>query len=368
MSSITKTTTRNGDPRYRVRYRDPSGRDREKWFTKKADADRYAAGVKADIDRGDYINPQAGKITLGEWITRHEAARLGRRPSTVARDESIINTHILPAFGHRQVKSIQPVEIRAWVANLAAKGLAPATVRKVHQLLSSALEAAYQDGLIRANPARRVDLPALEHREMRALSPTEMDTVAKAIEPRYRALVLTAAYTGCRFGELAALRVGRLDLLHRTLRVEETAIEVKGVLHYGPPKTKASVRAVALPKTLVDELARHLATYPPGEQGLVFTGSDGGPLRAANFRHRYWAPAIRASVGGPCRFHDLRHSHAALLIASGQHPKVIQGRLGHASIRTSLDCYGHLLQGLDEAAADALDEVMGGRAVGLAWG
>lgn len=100
----------------------------------------------------------------------------------------------------------------------------------------------------------------------------------------------------------------------------------------------------------------------------MFTGTDGGPLRAANFRHRYWAPAVRKSVGEPCRFHDLRHAHAALLIASGQHPKVIQGRLGHASIRTTLDTYSHLFQGLDEAAADALDEVMSGRAVGFSWG
>jgi integrase len=368
MSSITRTNTSTGQTRWRVRYRSPDGASREKWFDRKADAERFAAGVKADLDRGVYHDPEAGKITLGEWITQHEAARLGRRPSTIARDWSSIRTHILPVFGRRALKSIQPVEVRVWVAALVDTGRAPATVRKAHQLLSGTLEAAYQDGLLPANPARRVDLPAPDHKEMRALSPTEIDALANTVTPRYRALVLTAAYTGCRFGELAALRVGRLDLLHRTLRVEEAATEVKGELHYGPPKTKASIRAIALPKGLVDELDRHIAAYPPGPDGLVFTGVGGGPLRAANFRHRNWTPAVQASVGGPCRFHDLRHSHAAMLIASGQHPKVIQSRLGHASIKTTLDVYGHLFRGLDEAAADALDGMMNPRAVGLAWG
>jgi len=249
-----------------------------------------------------------------------------------------------------------------------ARGLAPATVRKAHQVLSSILETACRDGLIRVNPARGVDLPPLVHKEMRALEPAEIEVLAAAVRPRYRALVLTAAFTGCRFGELAALRLGRLDLLHRTLRVEETVSEVGGQLHYGPPKTRASVRTVVLPKALVAELEHHLASFPPGRAGLVFTARDGGPLRAANFRHRHWTPAVRASVGEPCRFHDLRHSHAAMLIASGQHPKVIQARLGHASIKTTLDTYGHLYQGLDEAAASALDDIMTGRAVGISRG
>ncbi len=81
----------------------------------------------------------------------------------------------------------------------------------------------------------------------------------------------------------------------------------------------------------------------------------GGPIRRTNFRRRIWKPAVEASVGEPCTFHDLRHSHAAILIAQGEYPKVIQERLGHASIKTTLDTYGHLFDGLDEAAAERLD-------------
>jgi integrase len=113
---------------------------------------------------------------------------------------------------------------------------------------------------------------------------------------------------------------------------------------------------VALPKFLVDVLAGHLAASPPGEGGFVFQAPHGGPLRRSNFRRRVWLPAVAASVGEPMRFHDLRHSHVAILIAQGEHPKTIQARLGHAKISTTLDTYGHLFEGLDEAAADRLDE------------
>jgi integrase len=98
--------------------------------------------------------------------------------------------------------------------------------------------------------------------------------------------------------------------------------------------------------------------------GLAFGDLPGDPSgditagwgRTQRVRQRVWQSAVRASAGEPCRFHDLRHSHAVMLIAKGTHPKVIQERLGHASIKTTLDVYGHLYEGLDEAAADALDE------------
>ena len=117
-------------------------------------------------------------------------------------------------------------------------------------------------------------------------------------------------------------------------------------------KTNTSRRTVSLPTFLVDELAAHMER---GGSELVFTGAACRPLQRTNFRRRYWLPAVQASVGLPCRFHDLRHTHAAWLIEQGEHAKVIQARLGHASIRTTLDQYGHLFDGHDAVAADALD-------------
>ena len=168
-------------------------------------------------------------------------------------------------------------------------------------------------------------------------------------------MVLTAAYGGLRFGELAALQAGRFNELRRTLVVEETLVEVNGQFTFGPPKSKASRRTVMLPAGLVEVIGDHIAVHAD-PSGLMFSAPAGGSIRRTHFRQRVWQPAVRASAGEPCRFHDLRHSHAAMLIGQGTHPKVIQERLGHASIKTTLDVYGHLYEGLDEAAADALDE------------
>ncbi len=216
------------------------------------------------------------------------------------------------------------------------------------------LKAAVRDGLLPKSPAEDTPLPKVEHREMRFLSHDEIGDLAEAVDPRYRALVLTAGYTGLRFGELAGLEVRHLEMLRRSLRVDQAMTDVGGRVELGPVKTSSSRRTVKLPRFLVDELAQHLAAFPSGA-GLVFSAERGGPIRRTNFRRREWLPAVAASVGVPCRFHDLRHSHAALLIADGSHPKVIQARLGHSSIRTTLDTYGHLFDGLDEAAADRLD-------------
>jgi integrase len=201
---------------------------------------------------------------------------------------------------------------------------------------------------------------------MRILEPSETMALADVIDDRYRAMVLAAAYTGLRFGELAALHTERFDALRRTLRVEESLSEVRGEFFFKPPKSDASRRTVSVPSFIVEEMAQHLAVHAD-DSGLVFSAPVGGPIRRANFRRRIWMPAVKASVGEPCTFHDLRHTHAALLIAQGEHPKVIQERLGHASIKTTLDTYGHLFDGLDEAAADRLDELWRAARVDAMW-
>ena len=192
---------------------------------------------------------------------------------------------------------------------------------------------------------------------MRFLTTEDVSLLADAIDRQYRAFVLTATYTGCRFGELAGLRRHRLDLRRGTLTVAESLAEVNGYVHVTPPKTAAGRRRIALPGRLCDELVEHLREWPPSPDGFVFTARRGGPLLNRNFRDRIWLPAVRASVGEPLRFHDLRHTHATMLIAQGEHPKVIQHRLGHSSIKVTLDTYGHLFDGLDEGAAERLNDL-----------
>jgi integrase len=121
---------------------------------------------------------------------------------------------------------------------------------------------------------------------MRFLTADEVNDLAAVIDERYRALVLTAAYAGCRFGELGGLRAHRLDLLRRTLTITDSLSEVRGHVRLAPPKTAAARRQVALPKFLAEELAVHLAGWPPDDDGFVFTAPQGGPLLRRNFRRR----------------------------------------------------------------------------------
>jgi integrase len=220
------------------------------------------------------------------------------------------------------------------------------------------LGAAVDAGMLAQSPCRRVPLPKVEREEMRFLTPAEVATLADAIQPRYRALVLVGAYGGLRIGELAGLRRSRVDLLRGTVTVAEIVVEVRGVLHIGPPKTRASRRTVGLPRFVVEELAAHLAE-PGHPEAFVFTAPQGGPLRVTAFRARVWRPATRAAGLDGLRIHDLRHTAVALWIAAGANPKEVAARAGHASVSFTLDRYGHLYPEADTALRDRLDVLYG---------
>ena len=352
MAWVEKTHKDKGHA-WRVGYRGPDRRQRYRTFTRKADADLFAATVETDMSRGDWTDPHLGRITVAEWAYQVEASRLNRRRSTIARDDSYLRSFILPSFADHTLVQVQPVAVQQWVAKLNTAGYAPATIRKAYELLARIFTAAVDSGLIARTPCRGVKLPKIEQSDKRYLTPAEIQNLADVIDLRFQALVLTAAYSGARFGELAGLGIQHYEPLKRTIRIERNLTEVSGHLTYGETKTRAARRTISIPTWLVDVLAQHIAAYP-GNNDLVFTAPAGGPLRRTSFRSRFWKPAVRSSVGEPCRFHDMRHTHVALLIDQGAHPSVIASRLGHTSVRTVLDVYGHLFEGLDRDIADAL--------------
>jgi integrase len=233
---------------------------------------------------------------------------------------------------------------------------APATVHKCHQCLSKILAAAVDARMLHHNPADRVPLPRITQHEMRHLDPDELAALTDAIHPRYRALVLVSGYCGLRIGEIAGLRRRRVDLLRRRIEVAEIAVEVRGHVQFGQPKTAAGHRTVPFPRFLTHELAEHLGRWPqPGSEGLVFTGPEGGVLRVPAFRRRMWLPAVERAGLAPLRIHDLRHTAVSLWIAAGVDVKTIAVRAGHTLVRTVLDRYGHLRDREDDPALDALD-------------
>ncbi len=344
--------------KWQARYRGPDGHERTKRFDRKVDAERWLDLNGADIARGQWIDPRLGKVLFREWANQWTATMAANRPSTRARDASYLRTHILPVFGDRALSSITHLEVRAWVAELSTRK-APATVRLAAQMLAKIMGAAVDGGLIANNPCDRVPLPSIQREEMRFLTPEEVERLASAIAPRYRALVLVGAYGGLRIGELAGLRRGRVDVLRGRVDVAETCVEISGHLIFNQPKTRAGRRSLTLPRTVMTELNEHLATYTAPDAGaLVFTAPEGGPLRVPAWRRRQWAPAVKAAGLEPLRPHDLRHTAVALWIASGANPLEVSRRAGHTSTSFTQDRYGHLFPEADRRLAERLEAIL----------
>jgi len=356
--------TKDGKPmggmRWRAKYRTPDGHTRSKAFSTKVEAERWLDGQKVARDRGEWVDPNAGKVLFCDYAAEVAAGRAHLAATTRERDRSYMANLVLPHLGKFPLTAIAPGHLRQMVSSLSAEGYAPATVRKAYQLASLVLKQAVLDDRLARTPARGVDLPSdrnggEDQPEIRVLDPSRVAALHEAIDPRYRVAVSLGAYAGLRLGETLGLGVQSLDLLRRRLTVTATLTNLNGSVSLGPPKTKASRRTLALPAFLCDELAAHLAQFGTGPEGVVLSSPRGSWVRASSWRKRFWHPAVEATVGRPFRFHDLRHTHASWLIEQGAHAKAIQTRLGHSSIVVTMDTYGHLMPGMDEALAEGLE-------------
>jgi integrase len=352
MASIRKW--RSG---YQVRWRDPTGRQRTKSFKRKTDAKQFANRVEVEMQRGTYVDPQLGKLLFADWAHEWLQTKINLRASSWTRDESYLRNHVMPTFGNIALARIDKLLVQSWVRDLVTKGLHPSTVKECYRILRSVMNEGADARLIVESPCRNVTLPRVPKTEQRFLTAVEVERLVAATDPQFRALVFSAVYLGCRWGELVGLKRQHVNLLKREARIVGTLEEVPGGVRYvEETKTSASRRTIDIPDFLVDLLAAHLEHAPKSE--FVFCTKDGSPIRRSNFRQRVWKPAVKKSGLDPnLRFHDLRHTCASLLIEQGAHPKEIQARLGHSTITTTLDRYGHLMPGLGRQLARNLDEM-----------
>jgi integrase len=324
------------------------GRERSRSFALKKDADRFVLEQQRRASLGALY--QAPPETLGEfaagWLDRY-ALRV--RASTLERAHEV-RQH-LEAFSAYPLDEIRPAAVEDHIAALAKR--VPRQAELALRLLKQILANAKERGHLVDEGVFRVKAPRCETQEMRFLGWSEVEELAANTSVPYGNMVMLAALTGLRQGELFALRDRNVDLEAKTLIVENGVY--KG--EFWPVKTRASRRRVDLSATAVSVLRRQLLARKPNHLGLVFPSPAGAIQNDDNFRHRVFRPAVRRTKLTGFRFHDLRHTYAALMVAAGAHPKYLQAQMGHSSIRVTLDLYGHLFPDANRGVLDALDDL-----------
>lgn len=350
---------RRPDGSWRARYQDPQGRERARHFDRKADAERWLATVGADIVRGTYLDPLAGRVSFKEhaegWLKQQP-----HRPNTSRLYRRTLRLHVYPTIGDTSLAQLRRSDVQTIVGTLSANGYKPKTIENVVRLVRAICNAAVDDGIIPVSPCRRVTRPAVQQRHVVPLPLDGVRRAADAISPRLRALVMLSLGTGLRQGEALGLTVDRVDFLRKEITVDRQLMKVVGnAPELAPLKTDSSRRVVPVPDFVVEAVAAHLAKYPAGEGGLVFTGERGQPVARA-WLHRAWRQAvIAAELSGDTTWHMLRHTYASVLIDGGESVTVVAKRLGHANPSETLRTYSHLWPNSDERTRQVVEAAFG---------
>jgi integrase len=345
---------------------------------------------------------KSNKITFGEWLDLwlKEYAKPTVRATTYDSYEYQIRFHIKPGLGDIVLKELQPAQIQKFYNDKLKqkimdkrkekavkrqerrekkdpskqreeKTLSPATIRRMHVILSEALEQALKEGKIIRNPARATKPPKIEKKEARYLSPDDLRGFLATIEDdRWYPAIITALNTGCRLGELVALKWENVDLEKSVIHIKEAVSWVRQetgwALKFHPPKSQKGVRNIPLPietnetlKILKERQDKEKALfgddYLDKEQKFIFTWPDGRMVDPF-YLSKHFAKLVK-NYGLSLNFHGLRHSYATALLEAGEHPKVVQELLGDSTISVVLDTYSHVLPGLKERAVSKLNEL-----------
>lgn len=367
---------------YMVRWRTPEGRSRMKKFTRKRDADAFLVEMESSKLKGSYVDPARARILVGDWVNVWLAGKVNLKPKTRVGYQALIDVHITPRWGGVQLGQVQHSEVQEWIAGI---GRAASTVRKIHAVFSMMMAAAVKDRRLAWNVAADIDLPRIVLKEKRYLSDVQVEEMAALVGPEWALMTRFLAYTGLRWGEMAALKVKRVNLQQRRVAVVEAVTEIKGQMLWGTTKGHEA-RMVPIPRFLLADLAGHMADKAP--ESLLFPGPRGAVARSAVFQRAALRSAAEAmglckpkygpegqvltreivvAAGSGIKAveipvwtnhfhpHEFRHTAASLAIASGADVKVVQEMLGHKSATMTQDLYGHLFPDRLDAVADAMD-------------
>jgi integrase len=360
-----------------IDVRDPQfGQRKRRWHSfkgTKREAQRACAKLIADLEKGTHVDPTRETLAafLGRWLD-HIKPQVA--PRTHERYGEIIRTYLSPALGATQLTKLQPIAISSAYAAMLSNGrrkgsggLSPRSVGHCHRILSQALRQAVRWRMLPRNPCDDVDPPRVERATMKVWDVATMaDALEQARPFRIFMPMLLAGMLGLRRGEIAALRWSHIDLDKAQALIIESFEQTRQGVRLKAPKSGRG-RKVAMPARVVAELrawrtrqAEELLKLGVrlDESSFVCAGEDGQPVQPQSLTHAWHR--FLGKCGLPrVRFHDLRHSHATHMLASGVHPKIASERLGHATVGLTLDTYSHVIPGMQEDAVSRIDAAFG---------
>lgn len=373
---------RNGHYSVILEDKDPvTGKRRRKWIAVEGNYEQATKQMTAMVhahNTGVFVQPTKTTVAayFRQWLDDCCQPNLARR--STSEYAKLANLHIIPSLGKVEMAKLRPEHLKTLYASKLKSGradgqggLSRRTVQYIHVTLHKALKDAVKLGIIGRNVADAVDPPKAEHREMKVMNETDIHIFLEyAKSTSYYDLFYLMLFTGLRRSEALALRWSDVDLLLCQLSVNRTLHQSNGEFFYRPPKTAKGRRLVALsPSTALvlkqhkeaQESARLKLELPAlADDGLVFSHFDGKPLSPDSVSHA-WIDLTKKTGMKGIRLHDARHTHASLMLKQGIHPKIVQERLGHASIQITLDTYSHVAPGLQQAAANRFDEIVTGK-------
>lgn len=328
-------------------------------FRTKRDATLALADLQVKLARGEWIDPQAGKVTVESLHETYTEGLAHLKDSTRSKLQFSWVRWVQPRWGSTEIAKIRPSGVRSWVSHLQAEGAGPATIETALDVLRGCLAVAVEDRALVSNPAAGIRAPRRENPDRNYLTHEQVEALAVECG-RDATVVRFLAYTGLRWGEMAALRVGDVDFLRRRVQISRSVTEVEGRRVWTTPKTHER-RSVAFPAFLAEQLARQCEGR--SREDLVFarTATTETHLRVSLWRPRVFKPAVARCAARDSEFpagltcHQLRHTAASLAISAGASVLAVQRSLGHTNAAQTLGTYADLFDTDVDLVADALD-------------
>ncbi|MEJ6019843.1 tyrosine-type recombinase/integrase [Corynebacterium sp. H113] len=337
---------------WRVQYRAPDGTSRTKQgFRTKDEAQAWADKNATTIRDGQWISPTVESAAVSSLWPGWEASQHHLAASSMKALDASWRVHVKPRWGHIPVSKVHPADVQEWVDGLADKR-SPTIVHRAYGVLRSLMGDAVRYRMVSANPCDGVRLPPRKGKKMYVLSEAQLRSLVDASR-RYQSLLLFLGWTGARWGEAAALTVGDLDLKKGRATISKSASTVGGAVTVGSTKT-GRTRVIGIPRHVCSAMREDVRGKLPG--ALVWANTKGGYLTTPSRRSWFHSAVDRCRAADPdfpdISPHDLRHTAASMLVASGAPVTLVARQLGHQSVKLTLDTYAHLF---DDQLSDVVE-------------